>query len=94
MSVGQSVGYSDQYSPLREGQYLALSGLPAGRYILVHRANPDYRVREIDFTNNAASLLIRLTWRGGSPRTAVQRTCPDEELCGLDATPAGMLARP
>jgi hypothetical protein len=94
MTVGQSVGYSDQYSPLREGQYLALTGLPAGRYILVHRANPDYRVREIDYTNNAASLLIRLRWRGGTPSFAVLRTCPDEELCGLDATPAGMLARP
>jgi hypothetical protein len=94
MSVGQSVGYSDQYSPLREGQYLALSGLPAGRYILVHRANPDYRVREIDYTNNAASLLVGLTWRAGTPKVNVLKTCPDDELCGVTATAAGMLARP
>jgi len=37
---------------------------------------------------------VGLTWRAGTPKVNVLKTCPDEELCGLTATAAGMLARP
>ena len=73
---GISVGFGDDYDPYLEGQSLSLRGLPAGRYVLVHRVNGGRRLRESDFANNAASVLLRLTRRSGEPRVRVLRRCP------------------
>ncbi|MBA3476702.1 MAG: hypothetical protein H0T10_08125 [Actinobacteria bacterium] len=55
--------------------------MPAGIYVLVHRANPTLQLEEIDYTNNAASLRIRLTWHGELPRVATLRTCQSSADC-------------
>ena len=78
---GISVGYGDDYSANLEGQSLPLSGLAAGRYLLVHRVNVRRRLHETDYGNNASSLLFRLRWRAGMPRVRVLRGCPDSERC-------------
>jgi glucose/arabinose dehydrogenase len=83
---GISVGYGDNYQANLEGQYLPLTGLPAGRYVLVHTANADRKLREIDYTNNSASLLIQLKWEHRSPLLRVLRSCPDTARC--DARPS------
>ena len=49
--------------PTSRASTCALTGLPAGRYVLVHRVNADRRLRELDYANNAASLLLELRWR-------------------------------
>jgi Lysyl oxidase len=64
---GISVGYGDDYDPTLEGQYVRLTGLPAGRYLLVHRVNADRSLREARYDNNSAALLIRLRWKRGRP---------------------------
>jgi hypothetical protein len=81
---GISVGYGDNYDPLLEGQYLDLTGLPAGRYELVHRVNADRRLLESNYANNAASVLISLTWPRGhahEPRIDVVARCGDGRRC-------------
>ena len=78
---GISVGYGDDYDANLEGQYLRLSGLRAGRYLLVHRANADRGLLEASYRNNASSLLLRLRWRGGVPRIRVLAVCPDRDRC-------------
>ena len=78
---GISVGYGDDYPANLEGQSLPLTGLAAGRYVLIHRVNVRRRLRETDYGNNAASLLLRLRWRAGAPRIRVLRRCPDTERC-------------
>ena len=78
---GISVGYGDDYPANLEGQSLRLTGLAAGRYVLVHRVNVGRRLRETDYGNNAASLLLRLKWRAGAPSLQVLRRCPDTEHC-------------
>jgi len=83
---GISVGYGDDYAANLEGQFLPLTGLAAGRYVLVHRVNVRRRLRETDYSNNAASLLLRLRWRAGVPRIAVLRRCPDTERCRMTNT--------
>jgi glucose/arabinose dehydrogenase len=83
---GISVGYGDDYAANLEGQYLQLTGLPAGRYVLVHRVNRDRRLRELDYTNNAASLLLELRWRNRQPEVRILRKCPDTDRC--DGRPA------
>jgi hypothetical protein len=82
---GSSVGYTDRYPAFFHGQDLVLTGLPAGRYVLVQTANPERRLREVDYANNSASLLVRLSWPSGTasaPRIQVLRTCAGSATCG------------
>ena len=81
ISEGISVGYGDSYSPVLEGQVLRLTGLPDGRYLLVHRVNVDRRIRESSYTNNAASTLLDLRWNDGVPRVTILATCADSARC-------------
>lgn len=81
---GTSVGYTDRYPSHFHGQSLDLTRVPAGTYVLVHRANRNLLFRELRYENNAASLRIRLSWpRGHShpPAIRVLRTCPNSERC-------------
>jgi hypothetical protein len=78
---GISVGYGDDYAATLEGQYLRLTGLRPGRYVLVHRVNADRRLRELRYGNNAASLLIELSWIGRQPRVRILRACPASASC-------------
>ena len=75
---GASVGYTDRYPAFFHGQQLDINGLTAGRYWLVHRANEDFHLRESRYDDNVASVLIRLTWRGGTPSVAPLRVCSKE----------------
>jgi hypothetical protein len=84
LEEGISVGWGDNYEPWRDGQYVELTGLAAGRYVLVHRVNPSRRLQESRYTNNASSVLLRLTWpngRDGVPRVKVLRRCPTTARC-------------
>ena len=54
---GSSVGYTDRYPAFFHGQDLDLTGAPRGLYVLVQHANPERRLRELDYANNAASAL-------------------------------------
>jgi glucose/arabinose dehydrogenase len=78
---GISVGYGDDYKANLEGQYLRLTGLPAGRYVLVHQVNADRRLHELDYSNNAASLLLELRWQGRQPMVRILRQCPNTDRC-------------
>jgi glucose/arabinose dehydrogenase len=84
---GISVGYGDDYKATLEGQYLPLTGLPAGRYVLVHEVNADRRLRELDYGNNAASLLVQLRWRQGEPWVRVLKSCPGTDRCARRSAP-------
>jgi len=83
---GISVGYGDDYTANLEGQYLPLSGLPAGRYVLVHTVNANRGLRELDYSNNSASLLLELRWQRGAPLVRVLKSCANTARC--DARPA------
>jgi hypothetical protein len=87
---GISVGYGDDYQANLEGQWLPLSGLRAGRYLLVHRVNAHGRLQELTYDNNASSLLVRLRWHRGTPQMRVLEVCPTTAEC----TNAAASARP
>lgn len=81
---GISVGYGDYYPPQLEGQYIDVTGIAAGRYELVHRANADQLLVESRYANNAASVLIRLRRPGGPGTRPVVSTlarCPASARC-------------
>lgn len=79
---GLSPGYGDDYVPLIEGQYVEVTGLPPGRYVLVHRVNPRRDLRESNYANDAASVLLLLSRPGGRlPKVTILATCPVSARC-------------
>ena len=81
---GTSIGYTDRYPAFFHGQDVDISGLAAGLYVLVHRANPEGRIRELRYSNNAASVLLRLSREGGPtapPAVEILRRCETSERC-------------
>jgi Lysyl oxidase/WD40-like Beta Propeller Repeat len=81
---GTSVGYTDRYPSHFHGQNLDLTRIPAGIYVLVHRANRSMLFRELRYENNAASVRIRLSWprgRSSAPAVRVLRACPGSDRC-------------
>jgi hypothetical protein len=81
---GISVGFGDNYKPHLEGQEFDVTTLPAGRYVLVHRVNPQRLLRESDYTDNASSMAFDLSWPRGRdlpPRIDVVARCPDRASC-------------
>jgi hypothetical protein len=85
--AGISVGYGDAYSAYLEGQDLPLDGLPAGRYVLVHRVNADRRLKELSYANDAASVLLDIRWQSGKPYVRVLALCPDTARCDDQVLP-------
>lgn len=75
---GISPGFGDDYVPEREGQSIDVTDLPPGRYVLVHRTNPDRELRESSYANNAASVSIELRGR----HVRVLARCPGSASCG------------
>jgi hypothetical protein len=79
---GISPGFGDDYEPELEGQYVDVTQVPAGRYVLVHRANPDRALEESDYGNNAASVLVQLRRTTGEvPSVRILTRCPGSEHC-------------
>jgi len=79
---GLSPGFGDDYVPLLEGQFIDVTGLPPGRYILTHRVNSTRDLRESSYGNNAASALLELSRDAQGRATAtVLATCPDTASC-------------
>jgi hypothetical protein len=65
VSEGISVNYADPYEAQVEGQFVDLTGVPAGRYQLIHRVNADKSLRETDYSNDVASVLVEVSWPSG-----------------------------
>lgn len=88
VTEGISVGYGDDYTPQLEGQYIDVTGVQPGQYVLVHRANEDHSIQETNYANDVASVLVNL-WPhgyGSSPGVEVLRTCPASETCPAQGT--------
>jgi hypothetical protein len=84
MREGISVGYGDLYRPNLEGQSFDVTDLPAGDYVLSHEVNRGRRIRESDYANNAAAVLVRLDWPNGAsaePSVQVVAECPATTRC-------------
>ncbi len=74
---GISVGYGDDYVPELEGQWIDVTGLRPGRYVLVHRANRDRSLREAGYANNLASVLVEIRPR----QVRILARCPNAGTC-------------
>ncbi len=79
--MGTTPGYTDRYPAFFHGQNVDISAVPAGIYVLTHRANASMQLRELRYDNDAASVRIRLVWRAGVPTVSVLRSCNATPIC-------------
>ncbi len=61
---GMSVGWTDEYNWFLPGQFVEVSGVPDGDYILDTTVDPSARLIEQDATNNCGAVRVRLTSMG------------------------------
>ncbi len=81
---GMSIGWGDDYTQLRDGQHIDITGIPAGVYYLVHRVNPARRLNESNYRNNTSSLRLQIAWPGGhsrKPTTTILAACTNTDRC-------------
>ncbi len=72
---GISPGWGDEYLALLYEQDLDLTGVPGGRYALVITTNPNRKIEEANYDNNAATVYLTLANEKvvGSPEKVVSR---------------------
>jgi len=90
--MGVDRGWRDIYDPLKEGQYVYVTGVPAGDYYLVMGVNQDQSLQENDYSDNTSSAFVRLSWPNGTsntPAVSVLRTCAGYDTCPLPAAQTG-----
>ena len=93
--AGISVGWGDRYGAQLEGQYIDVTRVPTGTYVLVHRLNLDGKLAESEYDNDASSVRFRLVWREDPsrlPRIKLLRRCAGSADCPWD--PDRMLSPP
>jgi len=57
---GIQAGWADVYDAGLPGQWIDITGLPAGTYTLEVTMNPDQIIEEADYTNNTTSLQVEI----------------------------------
>ncbi len=58
---GISVGWADEYKSKLDGQWIDVTGVPAGDYVLDVETNPDRLFQEVRYDNNSASRPVTVT---------------------------------
>jgi hypothetical protein len=80
MTQGISVGYGDDYPARLEGQFIDITGLRTGRYVLVQRVDPEGRLLDLHEDNDVASMLVKIV-RGTRTRARVLSWCNSTDRC-------------
>lgn len=57
---GISVGWADEYHSSLDGQWIDITGLPAGAYILENEVNSEWLYEESSYDNNRAYFAVRI----------------------------------
>jgi hypothetical protein len=81
---GISPGWSDVYPPEREGQFVDVTSVGAGRYLIVNRVNSTRKILETRYDDNIAATAIDLAWPGGATSAPVVTeigTCKGVDEC-------------
>lgn len=58
---GISVGWADQYVWRLDGQWIDVTGLPAGSYVLEAEVNAERFYQESDYDNNASAVAVQIS---------------------------------
>jgi hypothetical protein len=100
---GISAGYGDDYDYRLDYQWLDITHVPSGNYLVVNEVNASHVLREKRYGNNTASILISIQWPAGAAQPPAQITepplvtllnsCPDSARCAPKASVARAAVR-
>ena len=79
MRMGIDVGYADDYAAYLEFQYIDITRVRPGRYVVVHHADPQARLAVGDRSDDVAATLVAIApvrRRGQVPRVTTLASCP------------------
>ena len=68
---GISIGWEDVYPPQLPDQFIQISGLKEGTYVLENQVNPNQKLPESDYTNNSAAVTLYYTPKHGNVPASV-----------------------
>jgi len=69
---GLSVGWEDVYGTGLPDQFIQMTGMPEGDYVLENQVNPAHSMPESDYTNNFAAVKFHYTPRRGNTPASVR----------------------
>lgn len=81
ITEGIDVGWGDDYTANLEGQFIDVTGLPAGRYLLVHRTNTRHELLESNPFNDVSCVPVDLTWPGGTQQQPAVKVLVGTKYC-------------
>jgi hypothetical protein len=65
VTLGTSVGWADVYPASYPGNFIDVTGL-RGCFVVLHRADPEHHILELDETNNVSAKVVRLPFEPGA----------------------------
>lgn len=81
LSQGISVGFGDVYPAGLRGQYVDITGLRSGRYVLVQRIDPFHRLLDLHEDNDVSSVLVSIARRGTRTSARILAWCTSTASC-------------
>jgi Lysyl oxidase len=81
LTMGISVGFGDDYRRGLEGQFIDITGLPSGRYVLVFRYDPRGLLLDQHEDNDVASLLLRVDAGSARTQARILSWCTNTDAC-------------
>jgi hypothetical protein len=64
VTLGTSVGWADVYPASYPGNFIDVTGL-RGCFVVLHHADPENHILEVDETNNVSARVVRLPYKPG-----------------------------
>jgi hypothetical protein len=87
---GITLGWADVYNWGLDCQWVDITGVPSGDYVLEVSINPAEQVEEITFDNNIALIPVTITDEDtGMPSVPKAWTCPAQHFASLDGCDCG-----
>lgn len=91
---GISVGRGDDYPYGIAFQWLDITRVPSGTYVVVNTVNSNHTLLETNYNNNSSAIAISLQWPGGAhdppaeitvpPVVKLLNSCPGRVQCSSD----------
>ena len=72
LNQGLQVGYADQYVPQLACQFIQMTGVAEGDYVLEDHVNPEQLLPESDYTNNASAVRFHFKPKQGRSGPVVE----------------------
>lgn len=81
IAEGISVGFGDIYPEFLEGQFIDITDVPTGNYVLVMRVNPTHKILDEHPDNDVSSVNVRIVKRAGKAFAKIKKYCNNTNRC-------------